>query len=77
VWERETILSTEARWMTVVEAGCSRGVVFKLARFWPASGGIGHNKIEAKEETPIDCIDGATEERICTSGAAGGEVVDG
>jgi len=43
-----------------------------LARFWPASGGSGHDRIGAEEKTPTDCIGGTTEEGICIGGAVKG-----
>jgi hypothetical protein len=58
--------------MAAVEAGCSKGAVGRLARFWPASDGSGHNRIEAEEETPTNCIGGTTEEGIYIGGAVKG-----
>jgi hypothetical protein len=63
--------------MATVEADCSRGAVGRLARFWPAFGGSGHDKIEVEEETPTDYIGGAIEEGICIGSAVKkGEVAD-
>jgi len=58
--------------METVEADCSRGAVGKFARFWPAFGGSGHDRIEVEEETSTDCIGGAAEEGICIGDAVKG-----
>jgi len=59
------MVSIEARWTTAIKEGCSRGVTFRLGRFWPTLAGKGSSKTEAEaeaeEDTLIDYIGGAAE----------------
>ena len=61
MWEKGTMVSIEARWTTATEEGCSRGVTFKLGRFWPTLVGKASSRTEAEADTLIDCTGGAAE----------------
>jgi hypothetical protein len=56
------MVSIEARWTTATEEGCSRGVTFKLGRFWPTLVGKASSRTEAEaeaeEDTLINCTGG-------------------